>query len=87
MITKTVLLPNSKNPTLEAEVTRAGDVVECFVFIPVFDVWVDGMEMLKNRPGKIDEIRQKAADLNWNDHGDDDWALEQVKEVLKAGIA
>lgn len=76
MKTKTVFLPNSRNPELEAEVTFNGDIVSILVYIPAFNVWIDGMEMLKVRDGKIEEIRDEAAHLNWNDHGDtafDQW--------------
>lgn len=80
MRTKTVFLPNSRNPDLEAEVTRNGDILSCLVYVPAFNRWIDGMEMLRVRDGKIEEIREAAANLNWNDHGDT--GFEEFRESV-----
>lgn len=84
MRTKTLFYPNSKKPELEAEVTRNGDIVSCLVLIPAFNVWVDGMEYLRNRPKKIEEIREDAANLNWKDNGDEkyDEFRDQLAEII-----
>lgn len=80
MRTKVLYYPNEKRPDLEVEVTEDGTVISSNAFVPAFDVWIDAAELIKNRPQKLEQIREDAANLEWNDHGDYDY--ERFKDMV-----
>jgi len=80
MKTKTLFYPSSKKPELEVEITQAGDIVNAYALVPYFDYWICAMELLKNRPKLMEEIRQDSACLDWRDDGD--FKYENHKDFL-----
>lgn len=82
MITRTIEI-EEKQFDIVVEVTRDGSPVEAHMIVAhMEDNPIPCLEAVKNSNYYSKLIAEEAATLNWNDHGDEGFSMEDFRETM-----
>lgn len=83
MKTKTIQI-SRRDFDFVIDIRRDGTPVSAKMIVTYMeDTPIDCLEAVKASEVMMAEIQHQAEGINWNDHGDDSWALDILKESLR----
>ncbi len=68
---------------ITAEMNRHGDIVEATIcVVHMENTFIDCKEAIKNSKYMMAKVQEKFEELDWNDHGFDDFEILSLKDTV-----